>query len=443
MSGATWGVNDCKAGVRGLLMYLCVLAGWATVSAATVSERCWFTDISAGLDGQVNLEDFSVLAGHWLAACSEDNLWCDQADFDRLNGVDMDDFMTLLDCWCAQDEDPPSLDPAQWQVTPQIAAGTVDTIEMVAAQQRDVWWPDWTVEYYFECTDPQDGPDRDWSVDRSFMVSGLLPGTYRFVTRARDGSGNETPASAGFEVAIGSGADLPQTQWASEPNGVSDTSIYMATTAYEDYEGVLALPPEYTVKYEFDATSSAGGADGRDYTIDPTYTDNVAGDNLYSYRVRMGLFYESSTTPEVKLQDGPWSDEVSVILGIYDTTKPTPDPAEFDSSLMPQVQRVNGKYYHGMKAVEASDENGVEYYFELINSDGNIILNSDWRSESNTAGETNPTGDPIAGPREYWVKTDFAYTSYFWRVRYRDGSPQQEDNVTDFSPAVQVLKMYQ
>ena len=126
-------VSQVMRGVRSIL-FSCLFVALCLPVMAEDMSWCAFTDISTEMDGKVNLGDFTVLAGHWLSACDPGNMWCDRADFDRMDGVDINDLMTLVGCWCAEDGEPPSQDPALWQVSPQLAFGTVDTVEMVAAQ---------------------------------------------------------------------------------------------------------------------------------------------------------------------------------------------------------------------------------------------------------------------------------------------------------------------
>jgi hypothetical protein len=48
----------------------------------------------------VNLEHFAVFAAYWLdGPCNESNDWCDGADLDQLNDVDIDDLTLLASEW--------------------------------------------------------------------------------------------------------------------------------------------------------------------------------------------------------------------------------------------------------------------------------------------------------------------------------------------------------
>ena len=49
-------------------------------------------------DGRVNLNDFSLLATHWLSGCSSP-YWCQESDYDESGIVDLADLTTLLNEW--------------------------------------------------------------------------------------------------------------------------------------------------------------------------------------------------------------------------------------------------------------------------------------------------------------------------------------------------------
>ncbi len=51
-------------------------------------------------DTKINLEDFSILAWHWLdVPCNVGNSWCEDADTDKSGSVDLDDLFVLARFW--------------------------------------------------------------------------------------------------------------------------------------------------------------------------------------------------------------------------------------------------------------------------------------------------------------------------------------------------------
>ena len=51
-------------------------------------------------DGDVDLEDYGLLAGYWLRIdCGEDNDWCGWSDFDRNSEVNLVDLANLAGNW--------------------------------------------------------------------------------------------------------------------------------------------------------------------------------------------------------------------------------------------------------------------------------------------------------------------------------------------------------
>jgi len=64
---------------------------------ADISSARW----SGVKDCRVDLADFALLAGHWLADCG-DPYWCAESDYDRSGSVELNDVMQLLERWLAE-----------------------------------------------------------------------------------------------------------------------------------------------------------------------------------------------------------------------------------------------------------------------------------------------------------------------------------------------------
>jgi hypothetical protein len=65
-----------------------------TLPVGDISGAQW----SGVKDGEVNLNDLSLLATHWLDNCAMP-YWCDESDFNQSGTVDLADLPTLLDEW--------------------------------------------------------------------------------------------------------------------------------------------------------------------------------------------------------------------------------------------------------------------------------------------------------------------------------------------------------
>jgi hypothetical protein len=323
---------------------------------------------------------------------------------------------------------------------------------MTASVHHDLWWPDSALEYYFDCLVPPNGPDSGWISEREFAVSGLAPATYQYVVRVRDGRGNVTADSVSATVTPGENTELPAAQWLNEPF-VKDTqlAIEMEALAYEDFGTidvtVPTLPAGYVIRYQYEYTGTASGGDGRLYDLDPVYVDTGMEEGLtYSYRVRMGLFYEPGDGSSVKIKDGPWSLEASIVASGPDLTPPDPDPAEHASgSPFQTFVASKGIYYHIITAVTATDESDVEYRFiNTTNSSYSSGGSMDpdgimWRNADNVADLTYPNGEAQT-PEQYWAPRGIINASDGWYILVRDRSPNQNTTVksqtrTIFTPA--------
>jgi len=92
------------------------------------------------------------------------------------------------------------------------------------------------------------------------------------------------------------------------------------------------------------------------------------------------------------------------IDNIADIAPPMPDPAEWEPGLEPKE---TGRFTIAMESVEATDDSGVEYYFECV-TDSNF--DSGWQDSP---------GYIATGLNEG--------TTYTFRIKYRDTSPRQNE----------------
>jgi hypothetical protein len=328
---------------------------------------------------------------------------------------------------------------------------------MAAKLHHDLWWPDGDLQYYFDCLEPADGPDSGWQSGREFTVSGLAPATYRYAVRVRDPLDNITEDSVSVTVTPGESAVLPAGQWQDPPFVTDDQfAIQMEAVTYDP--GVS----DYVIKYQFEYTGIAPGGDGRVYDLDPVFVDTgMVEDATYSYRTRMGLFYEPGDGTSIKIKDGPWSTEESVVAVAPDLYPPIPDPAQHVQG-SPEEAFVSSDliapkgYYHVVTAAIATDvidsvgetlgENeNVEYKFICSKSEfssGNFDgLNGDvsydairlndpgyngWRNVDNVAGLLFPNGDPQDDmPQQYWARRGLPDQYDTWYILVRDRTPNQ------------------
>jgi hypothetical protein len=336
-------------------------------------ELCSFSDLSH--DGIVNFVDFAMLCQQWLRGnCSADNNWCDGADLNGDTRVDYNDLISFCSCWLAEDTEPPTPNPSQWEIRPY-STTTVSpyTISMTAQAAFDGWGG--VVEYNFACV-AGNGHNRDWDPNRTYIDSVLDPNTvYGYKVKARGERGNETMWSmVGYVIPIENttppvtdpnAADPYKSTWAIPPYATGPNSISMVVTTATDISGV---------EYYFECTSGNGHDSGwqgstmyPDTGLDPCTT--------YSYRVRAR---DNANPPNY----GDWSDVNSATtLGqgqeanepnvpIPDTTPPLPNPSQWLTVPYYYVD-ANGYYHHAMAAVVTDDSttggnNPCQYYFQFV-----------------------------------------------------------------------------
>jgi len=100
-------------------------------------------------DGDVDLVDFSAFAAHWQESpCNEGNNWCNKADMDHLDGVDIKDLATFAENWLANTE------------LPLIPQGTAEIDGYLNDWAGAVWIP--TDKLYSDVI-PPDVSDAYWS----------------------------------------------------------------------------------------------------------------------------------------------------------------------------------------------------------------------------------------------------------------------------------------
>ncbi len=174
--------------------------------------------------------------------------------------------------------------------------------------------------------------------------------------------------------------------WASEPNETGDSSISMtATTASDDY---------FDVEYYFECT--AGGGNDSGWQSSATYEDTgLSSGTQYTYRVK------ARDTSDAQ-NETAYSTSASATTTQPDTAAPTPDPMTWASE-----PNATGDTSISMTATTASDDSGVEYYFECTAGGGN---DSGWQDSTT------------------YEDTGLSYnTQYTYRVKARDKSSNQNE----------------
>ena len=377
-------------------------------------EPCRFCDLI--YDGVINFHDFAKLASNWLhTGCSDADGWCHGGDltFDRV--VNAEDLAYLAECWLVEDTEAPIPNPSEWEIEPYLTSSS--SIKMIARTAFDEWG--WDVEYYFDCV-YGNCHDRSWQESPTYQDTGLkTDARYGYRVKARDELGNMTDWSviryAGVRDTI---PPAPAPTWAVAPYTLPDpngqTQIAMeATTAYDDsgvsygFWNVTNDPAGNNIIWQ-------PGQQFIDVNLDPNTT--------YCYRVK-------ARDGSANLNETAWSVMAcATTLLPWDTTPPTPNPAQWDP-----VADVNGfdgrprkfyggggslDYYATMTAVQAVDPSGVEYKFVCVRDDPGF--SSPW--------QTSPTYTRLLGGSHVYTE---------WYVIVRDQSPNR--NQTLPSPTLPAL----
>ena len=182
--------------------------------------------------------------------------------------------------------------------------------------------------------------------------------------------------------------------WQTEPHATSRTAIEMAAT-------IATSSDKSVVEYYFECISPGGHHSG--WQEESNYTDTgLTAGTEYSYMVK--------ARNTANFAETYYSDPRSATTFPPDTTPPTPDPAKWQTEpypIPPSTAR--------MIAKTASDESGVEYYFQCTS---NPAYSSQWQD--------NPVYQRSSLPKGY----------HRFIVRVRDKSPNQ--NTTGNSSEVVV-----
>ncbi|MBP7051475.1 MAG: right-handed parallel beta-helix repeat-containing protein [Phycisphaerae bacterium] len=377
---STWAAELWPHGRR---INLGAYGGTAQASMSS-SDAGLATDLDS--DGSVGAPDLMLLAESWLT--DEAPV---AADLDRDGDVDSSDLAILALDWGTGPAGPPTPSPMTFATAPK-ATGPY-SIAMVATKATST---DGTaVEYYFEDY-YSPAYNSGWlsykaNEEPRWEDTGLSPLTrYTYRVKARN-RGNRLATEWSEPLgAVTTQEDFtapkpnPMT-WQTEPYAVSATLVRMIATTAADISGV---------EYQFECTSDPNYSS--DWQDSATCEIADLPDGYYTFRVwaRDKSPYQNTTSA---------SNEVSV-----DLLPPTPDPMEWAS----EPDEINGgggtfDYYAAMTAVEASDDAGVEYFFQCTTESA---FSSGWQSSP-----------------EYKVKVGRSGQQHRFRVKARDTSPSHNE----------------
>jgi hypothetical protein len=332
-----------------------------------LSDEGNVADLNPGVDDVddwVDYSDMILLTDKWLSEVGDMPL---AEDLNRDGVVDFKDFATLVHNWH------PPLPPLLWDMEPHATSTTTIAMSVVIALPSGE-----SVEYYFDCNSPG-GHDSDWQDEPAYTDTGLDPNTeYTYRAAARKATG-ETVYSDWRSART---PPVPPTIWDMEPRATSTRTIAMS---------VVAVPGG---EYYFDCNSPGGHDSG--WQDEPAYTDTgLDPDTEYTYRART--------------RNTAWSDWRSARTAA-DLEPPSPDPATWATE-----PRAVSLASIRMEATIASDESGVEYYFDCTS---NSTYSSTWQD--------SPVYQPTSLPRDM----------YSFVVRVRDKAPSH--NTTGDSTKVTV-----
>lgn len=171
--------------------------------------------------------------------------------------------------------------------------------------------------------------------------------------------------------------------WQTAPHATSRTTIAMQAT-------VAVSTDDSAVEYYFESTTPGGHDSG--WQNEPDYTDaGLTANTTYSYRVKARNKANGVETA--------YSDSRSATTPPEDSTPPGPDPAAWQTE--PHASSASSIR---MVAVTASDESGVEYYFDCTS---NPAYSSGWQDGAEYEAASLPKG------------------TYSFVVRVRDKSPNR------------------
>jgi hypothetical protein len=293
----------------------------------------------------VDYSDMLLLTGKWLS--NEIPL---AKDLNRDGIVDFSDFAILVGNWNPKPQ-APIPNPMIWGTEPHAASTSTVEMSAVIAVSTD----NSGVQYYFDCNTPG-GNVSGWQDQPNYTDAGLDPNTeYTYRVKARNKANFIETAYSEWRSAR-TAPDLqppvpdPAT-WSIEPYAVSPS--LMEATIASDGSGV---------EYYFDCTSNPAYSSGwHDLPIHNVSDTQELPKELYSFVVRVrDKSPNQNTTGD--------SSEVTV-----DLKPPTPNPATWQTEpypIPPSTVR--------MIATTASDESGIEYYFECTS---NPAYSSKWQDD--------------------------------------------------------------
>jgi len=347
-------------------------------------------------DGDVDLDDLSILLSYWLEQNCELINDCEGADFEPDGDVDWVDYARFTEIFFLEnvlDMTAPEPNPMTWEMEPTILS--YHSVIMTATTATDASG----VQYYFDCV--SSGCHDSGLLDSpTYTDTGLADNAaYTYRVRASDKSPIKNPTGWSSEETViipSSSVDIfppepnPST-WEIEPYEDPNFFINMTATTATD----VSLP----VMYYFDCTSGPGNDSG--WQLSPAYQDDVGAgtdQNSFCYTVKTKDAYGFETLE---------SQQRCVYM---DHTAPRPDPItwEKEPNAVSQVA-IN------MTATTATDPCGVEYYFACTLGGGH---NSGWQA--------NPS---------YTDTGLYEGTTYTYKVRTRDKSYNQ--NVGDWSSEIE------
>jgi hypothetical protein len=156
--------------------------------------------------------------------------------------------------------------------------------------------------------------------------------------------------------------------WETEPNATSTTTIAMSATTASSTDGS-------GVEYYF-YCDTPGGHDS-DWQDEPDYTDTgLSPDTEYTYRVK--------ARNKANLLETDFSVSKSATTNQGDITPPYPNPAEWETE-----PYVSSSETISMAAKQATDDSGVEYYFECTS---NSAYSSGWQDSHTYEVSALPDG---------------------------------------------------
>ncbi|MHC4425643.1 MAG: NosD domain-containing protein [Planctomycetota bacterium] len=347
--------------------------GTTQASMSPLSDEGNVADLNPEVDDAddwVDYSDMILLINEWLSEVGDMPL---AEDLNRDGLVDFTDFAALVDNWH------PPLPPPIWEMEPHATSTRTIAMSVVVAVPSGE-----SVEYYFDSNSPG-GHDSGWQDEPNYTDTGLDPNTeYNYRVKARNKATLVETAYSDWRSAR-TPPDLeppgpdPAT-WATEPYAISPASIRMEAMIASDDSGV---------EYYFDCTShptySSGWQDSPIYEITSLPGLPELPKDLYSFVVRVRDKAPSRNTTGD-------STEVTV-----DLRPPSPNPATWATEpyAIPPASV-------GMVATTASDNSGVEYFFECTS---HPVYSSAWQDSPVYQADSLPKG------------------LYSFVVRVRDKSP--------------------